>query len=65
MCSQHPKEHLLKTKEKLACVIGPSKKIAFEDKITLLDFQKAQHVIKQPQVSSHKYPIVQPGKDKY
>jgi hypothetical protein len=35
--TQHPKEHLLETKKIHAYVVGPSKKIAFEDKITLLD----------------------------
>jgi hypothetical protein len=58
MLTQHPKEHQLKTKKILACVVGPSKKIVFENKITLLDSQMAKHVIRQPQVSLHKYPIV-------
>jgi hypothetical protein len=36
--AQHPKEHLLEVKQIFARVISPSKKIAFEDMITPLDF---------------------------
>jgi hypothetical protein len=35
MFTQHPKEHLLGAKKILAHVIGPSRKIAFEDRIAL------------------------------
>jgi hypothetical protein len=45
--TQHSKEHLLEAKEIFARVIDPSKNIAFGDRTTLLDSQKARHVIKQ------------------
>ncbi len=47
MPTQHSKEHLLEAKEIFARVIDPSKNIAFGDRTTLLDSQKARHVIKQ------------------
>jgi hypothetical protein len=38
MHTQHSKEHLLEVKLILVGVVGPSKKIAFKDMITLLNF---------------------------
>jgi hypothetical protein len=51
MFARRLKEHLLKT--------------TFEDRIALLDFQMAKHVIEQPQVTTHEYSIMQPKRDKY
>jgi hypothetical protein len=33
--------------------------------IAPLDFQKAKHVIKQLKVTSHRYPVMLPKRDKY
>ncbi len=38
----------IKSKENSCSCSWSIKKITFEDRITLLDFQKARHVIKQP-----------------
>jgi len=38
-------QHLLQAKKIIVRVVGPSKKTTFEDRIALLDSQKARHVI--------------------
>jgi hypothetical protein len=63
--AQHPKEHLLEVREILVHVVGPLKKIAFENRITPLDFPKAKHVIRRPQITFHGYFVVLFGKNKY
>ncbi len=40
------KEHLLKAKKIHVHVVGPLRKIAFENKIAPLDSQKSRHMIK-------------------